>query len=111
MLERRPEDAARAFAEAAAMQDSKLKDYTDPPAWWFPERRSLAAADLAAGKPADAAREARAVLSRWQDDPLTLLVLSRAETALGQAADAEQRLTKARNGWKGDLAKLGPADI
>jgi hypothetical protein len=111
MLEHHPDVAARAFARAAALQDSKLHDSSDPPAWWYPSRRSLAAADLAAGKPADAAREARAVLARWPDEPLTLLVLARAETALGQSAEAEQHMAAVRRGWKGDLAAIGPAGL
>jgi tetratricopeptide (TPR) repeat protein len=111
MLEHHPDVAARAFAQAAALQDSKLKDSGDPPAWWYPSRRSLAAADLAASRPADAAREARAVLARWPDEPLTLLVLARAEAALGQKVEAEQHMAAVRRGWKGDLDAIGPAGL
>jgi hypothetical protein len=111
MLAGRPQDAAKAFAAAAALQDAKLANSVDPPAWWYPARRSLAAADLAAGRPADAIREANTVLARWQDDPLTLLVLSRAETVLGQSAEAERRMQAARRGWKGDPASVQPAQI
>ncbi len=66
-------------------------------------RRSLAAAELAGGDSAEAARQAKAVLAHTPDDPLTLWVLARAEMALGQAAEAGQTLAKARGLWHGQL--------
>jgi hypothetical protein len=111
MLEGRPADAARAFNEAAGLQESKLGFSRDPPSWWYPVRRSLAAAKLAAGKPGDAAKEANAVLAGWKDDPLTLLVLARAESAQGRAAEADQHMAAARRGWKGDVAAIQPAEL
>lgn len=111
MLAGRPADAARAYAEAASLQEAKFKGVGDPPSWWCPARRSVAAADLAAGRPADAVREAKAVLAVWQDDPLTLLVLARAETAQGRAAEAARDMAAARRGWKGDLASVTAAGV
>src|SRR5262249_53230560 len=52
MLEGRPADAARIFREAAADQE-KYDWGSDPPPWWYPVRRSLAAAELKQGRPAE----------------------------------------------------------
>ena len=65
LLSHDPAKAADFFARAAARQDKDFpvaKNF-DPPPWWYPVRRSLAAADLAAGKPDDAVREAKASLA------------------------------------------------
>jgi len=103
MLEGRPADAVKAYRAAATIQDAELSGQFDfdPPPWWYPERRSLAAAFLAAGKPKQAMIEARAALARWPHDPLTLRVLSLAESALGNAAAAERDGAEATRGWRG----------
>ena len=106
MLEGRPADAARAFADAAGRQDRVLKDYVDPPAWWYPVRRSLAAAQLAGGDASGAEAQANEVLGKTPGDPLSLLVLAEAQKALGRTADAEQTLSKARALWRGETAGL-----
>ena len=85
MLQHRFGDAAQAFEQAVAEQDQYSPHSWDPPPWWYPVRRSLAYADLAAGKPADAAREAKASLKDWPDDALALRVLGQAEARLGDA--------------------------
>jgi predicted Zn-dependent protease len=82
----------------------------DPPPWWYPVRRSLAAADLAAGKPQDAVREARASLVGWPDDALALKVISQAEAKQGHAAEAQKALAQARRVWRGDMSKV-PLDL
>ena len=110
MLDGHPQDAARAFAKAASQQEAGLKDYTDPPAWWYPARRSLAAAQLAMGRAAEAERQARAVLARSPLDPVTLAILARAERAQGRDADAQRDLAEARRGWRGEAAALGLED-
>src|SRR6185437_6524775 len=74
-------DAAEAFEAGAAQQDTLLASTMDPPIWWYPIRRSAAAAWLQAGQFARAADVARASLKAWPDDALALLVLSRAEDA------------------------------
>jgi predicted Zn-dependent protease len=76
----------------------------DPPPWWFPERRSLAAALLAAGRPAEAVVEARKALAGWPHDPLSLQVLGEAETAAGDTAAGERDLAEARQTWRGGTA-------
>src|SRR5439155_770101 len=61
---------------------------------------------LAAGKPADAAREARASLKDWPADALALRVLSQAEAKLGDTKGAQAHAAEARGHWRGDLAKV-----
>jgi len=103
-----PAKAADSFARAAARQEKAFpvaKNF-DPPPWWYPVRRSLAAADLAAGKPEDAIREAKASLVGWPQDALALRILSRAEARTGHTADAARHMAEARRVWRGDLTKV-----
>ena len=106
MLHGRFADAAGAFDAAAVQQDTLLSSTMDPPIWWYPIRRSAAAAWLEAGQFARAAEVARASLKGWPDDALALLVLSRAEDGLGQGADARHDDAAAIGNWEGDLAKV-----
>ena len=108
LLERHPAKAAGFFAAAAAKQESAfpVAHNFDPPPWWYPVRRSLALADLRAGKAEDAAREARASLKDWPDDALALRVLSVAEARQGQARAARQHMAAARKAWRGDLRQV-----
>lgn len=101
MIEGRYAAAARAYRKAAAVQEKVLGEGGDPPTWWYPARRSLAAALLAGGRPDQALAEARAVLAKWPRDPMSLLVVARAEAALGHAVQAAQVLDQARSGWAG----------
>ena len=103
MLDGRPADAARTFAGAAAMQE-KFKWGMDPPPWWYPVRRSLAAADLKAGRDADALREATASLKAWPGDGLALKVRALAEQQLGQEAAAKADEAAAQAAWHGALS-------
>jgi len=111
MLQGRFADAGQAFEAAAAQQDTLLASTMDPPVWWYPIRRSAAAAWLEAGQLARAADVARASLKRWPDDPLALLVLSRAEDGLGRMADARHDDAAAIGNWEGDIAKVDIATI
>jgi hypothetical protein len=108
MLRRRFGEAARAYGDAAAIQDADLngKNDHDPPPWWYPERRSLAAALLADGQPAKAAAQAREALKGWPAEPLTLEVLGEAERAAGESAAAARDLAAARRGWRGGPVAL-----
>ena len=108
MLEGKPREAAAAFRQAAAIQDAKLGRMSDPPAWWYPIRRSYAAALLADGRPEEAAEQARNVLKTWPNDPVTLDLLARAELKLGDGKAAELHLAQARRGWRGG-ARLAAA--
>ena len=105
MLQGKPDDAAKAFATAAAMQE-KAKWGMDPPPWWYPVRRSLAAANLKAGRNADALREASASLKDWPADAMALQVRAQAEQRLGQADKSKADEAAARAAWRGDPAKV-----
>jgi Flp pilus assembly protein TadD len=111
MLQHRYGDAGHAFEDAAVLQD-KLVDKPgsmDPPAWWYPVRRSAAAAWLAAGQYQQAADTAQKSLSVWPDDPLALHVLSQAEDKLGKSADAHRHDGQAIGLWMGDITKVDVA--
>jgi tetratricopeptide (TPR) repeat protein len=103
MLEKRWSDAEAAYRNAADIQEAKLGTVTDPPAWWYPVRRSVAAALLAKGDPRAAAVEVEQALFRWPNDPMSLRILAEGETALGQREDAEGHIRRAQTNWSGDL--------
>ena len=76
MLEHRPNDAAVAFQQAAEMQEGEeFSLLTDPPGWYYPVRRDLAAALLAAGDRKGARKQANAALAYRVKDPQTLVLL------------------------------------
>ena len=107
MIEGRYAVAGRHFQKAAERQEKVFGDGGDPPIWWYPVRRSLAAALLAEGQAVPALGQARAVLASWPDDPLSLVVAARAEQSLGQSSFATRDLATARAGWAGeDLVKV-----
>jgi tetratricopeptide (TPR) repeat protein len=104
MMQGKPALAVMAYREAAEIQERKLRDASDPPLWWYPVRRSLAAALLADGKEDQAATEARSVLKTWPNDPVTLAVLAQAERKLGDGKSADLHLAQARDSWHGTSA-------
>lgn len=107
MAERRPAEAAAHFERAALAQEKAfpVAQNFDPPPWWYPVRRSLAAAYLKAGKPTEAAAAARASLAEWPHDALALRILAQADKA-----KAGEYRAQARKSWQGDLAKV-PLDL
>jgi tetratricopeptide (TPR) repeat protein len=107
----RGNSAALAVVAAAVSQDTILGTAWDPPPWWYPVRRSAAAAYLLDGQFAKAAEVAMASLQTWPDDPLTLLILSRAKEGLGRTAEARDDSAKAAAAWEGDIAKVDIATI
>ena len=111
LISHEPAKAADFFQRAAQRQEKEypVAKAFDPPPWWYPIRRSLAAADLEAGRPADAIREAKASLAGWPDDALALRILSQAEARQGDAAAAARDLAQARKVWRGDLGKTALA--
>jgi tetratricopeptide (TPR) repeat protein len=111
VLQGRFADAAAAFEAGAAQQDTLLASTMDPPIWWYPVRRSAAAAWLEAGQFARAAEVARASLNGWPNDPLALLVLSRAEDGLDRTSDAHHDAAAAIGDWEGDIARVDIAII
>jgi hypothetical protein len=109
MLEHRYVAAEDAYRRAAELQEDKLGGISDPPIFWYPVRRSLAAALLAEGKPQAAAAEVRRAMIRWPYDPVSLTILADSEVAQGKGADAERQLTYARSNWFGDVSAMPPA--
>jgi len=107
MLDNKPAEALVAFKAAAKMQETKaFLSFSDPPAFWYPVRRDMAAALLAMGKPKDALREADDTLKAVPKEPVTLVLKAEAEAKLGQAAQAEGDRNAALALWHGDRSLL-----
>jgi len=80
MLEHRYADAAAIFREAAELQENPdFRLFSDPPVWWYPVRRDLAAALLASGDRVGARKEIVDSLSLWPRDPVALALRSKLE--------------------------------
>jgi tetratricopeptide (TPR) repeat protein len=109
MLDGRHAEAISSYRQAALLQEGKFGEYRDPPAFWYPVRRSLAAALLADGQAGQAAIEAKASLDRWPSDAVALVVLGRAEEALGRGDAAKARFATARKAFKGDPEQVKAA--
>ena len=77
MMGGRPGEAEVAFRQAAELQESDdFSAMADPPGWYYPVRRDLAAALLASGDRAGARTEAEAALDYRKKDPGTLALLA-----------------------------------
>jgi tetratricopeptide (TPR) repeat protein len=98
--------AVRMFERGANHQEARFKDSWDPPSWWYPVRRSVAAAHLKAGDLAKAETEAKKSLAAWKHDPLALWVLGKAEQGLGRATEGAAHLDEARRLWRGDFDSI-----
>ncbi len=94
------------FSKGADLQEKEFGTWMDPPTWWYPLRRSLAAAYFKAGNFAKAEAEAATSLKTWKHDPLALWVLAKAQIAQGRAAEGEATLAEARSIWRGDFASI-----
>ena len=110
MLEGRHADAAARFRAAMTAQETAGFG-SDPPPFWYPVRRSLAAALLASGDAAGARLQLLASLREWPRDPLALYALSKAEAALGRPAEAATYLEAAGRGWHGEVSAVPLARI
>jgi hypothetical protein len=97
--------AAAAYRQAMVLQEGAGFG-SDPPPFWYPVRRSLAAAMLAGGDAAGAKRQLTASLAQWPNDPLGLMLLGKAEEKLGAAGAAATNVARARQGWAGDPAAV-----
>lgn len=98
--------ALERFRAGADIQEAKMSGYMDPPAWWYPIRRSVAAAYLRIGDFSKAESEARASLKAWKHDPLALWVLGHALEGQGRAQDASETLSRARKLWQGNFDSI-----
>jgi len=107
MLEGKPAEALVAFRAAARLQETKaFLSFSDPPAFWYPVRRDVAAMLLALGKPKDALHETDITLRLMPKEPVTLAIRAEAEAKLGQSASAEADRLAAFALWHGDRAML-----
>lgn len=102
--------AATSFRAAADLQDSRFGQGGDPPRWWYPVRRSLAAALLAQGDAKAAAHEADAVLDTWKLDPVTLAIRSKAEESRKDPR-AQADWSAAVHAWHGEPRELAPGPL
>ncbi|MEL1251868.1 hypothetical protein [Aurantiacibacter gilvus] len=83
-MQGRHHEAAAAFAEAAMIEETEdFSRFSDPPAFWYPVRRDLALALLAAGDEEGALREARATLEVRPHDPVAEPLVERLSAGLG----------------------------
>jgi hypothetical protein len=79
MLAGKPVEAAATFTKAAEIEETKdFNQFTDPPAFWYPVRRDVAAAKLAAGDRPGAVAAAEASLKLRPKDPVALATLAAA---------------------------------
>lgn len=108
VLENRPTAAVNAFGKAAKLQDGAWMGQ-DPPLWWYPIRRSLAAAYLRQGDLKAARAEALAALKQRPKDPTSLFVLAQIEARAGDATAAAKDLAAAKAGWVGGAFSLDAA--
>ena len=100
---------AAAYTRAAGLQAEGGSEGGDPPAIWYPTRRSLAAAMLAGGDAAGAKAKVEELLIDWPNDPYSYFVLSRAEAALGNEAAAVEARRHAGAEWIGGGMTLAEA--
>jgi tetratricopeptide (TPR) repeat protein len=83
MLGGDPRAAAEHFREAADIEETPaFNDFTDPPAFWYPVRRDVAAALLAAGDAQGAKEAAEASLKLRMKDPVAEGLLAKANAQL-----------------------------
>jgi tetratricopeptide (TPR) repeat protein len=105
MLAGDPKAAAAAYWAGMRRQDG-AGFYADPPPFWYPVRRSVAAALLAQGDALGAEHQLTASLEGWPNDPLALYLLSRAQRALGKQSEAARSLSRAKASWAGDVEAM-----
>ena len=83
MLQGRHADAVKAFTTAAEIEETPdFSRFSDPPAFWYPVRRDVAVALLAAGDAAGAQRELQASLKLRPKDPTAFYLMREVEAAL-----------------------------
>jgi hypothetical protein len=79
LLRHDPKTAAESFRQAAEIEETpSFNDFTDPPAFWYPVRRDLAAALIAAGDAKGAKEAAEASLALRVKDPVAEALLAKA---------------------------------
>jgi tetratricopeptide (TPR) repeat protein len=108
MLRKQYNGAAKLFAAAAQIEEAKpLAESSDPPLWWYPVRRDLAAALFAKGDFTGAKAAIDASLVHRPLDPVALALRAQINAKLGNAAAARQDRAAALAGWRGSRLALG----
>ena len=105
MIEGNGAAAVAAFTRAAEIQ-GRGEEGGDPPAIWYPTRRSLAAALLLTGDAAGARAKVLELIEDWPSDPYSYFVLAEAEAALGDADAAAEARRRSRAEWIGGAMDL-----
>jgi tetratricopeptide (TPR) repeat protein len=105
MIEGNAAAAVAAFSRAAEIQGLGPEG-GDPPAIWYPTRRSLAAALLLHGDPAAARARVLELIEDWPNDPYSYFVLAEAEAALGQPEAAAEARRRSQAEWIGGVMDL-----
>ena len=105
MIEGNAAAAVAAFTRAAEIQGQR-EEGGDPPAIWYPTRRSLAAALLLKGDAAGARAKVLELLEDWPNDPYSYFVLAEAEAALGNGDAAAEARRRSRIEWIGGAMEL-----
>lgn len=109
MIENNAPAAIAAFTRAAEIQAMGGSEGGDPPIIWYPTRRSLAAAMLAAGDAAGAKAKVLELLTDWPNDPYSYFVLAEIEAALGDRGAAETARIRMEIEWMGGEMSLALA--
>lgn len=105
MLRGQPKVAEKAYRKA--MKHQKLAAFSsDPPTWWYPVRRSVAASLIAQRDYRGARNQLLKSLEGWPNDPIALHLLSITEGRLGNVEAANMYAAQARSGWKGNLSQV-----
>lgn len=94
------ERAIQHFQKAAELEDQVA--YMEPPFWYYPVRQSLGAAQLAAGKPADARQTFTTVLARHPNNAWALYGLAESQKAVGDKAGEARSRAALQKAWRGD---------
>jgi tetratricopeptide (TPR) repeat protein len=105
MIEGNADAAVAAFTRAAEIQ-GQGPEGGDPPAIWYPTRRSLAAALLLKGDAAGARSRVLELIEDWPGDPYSYFVLAEAEAALGDAGAAAEARRRSGIEWVGGVMDL-----
>lgn len=96
--------AVTQFEKAAAVQDAL--PYTEPPYWYYPARQSLAAAQMQAGRLAEAEEQFRRALQRAPSNGWSYFGLAELHRARGDAAAAAKADAELGRTWVGDRKLL-----
>jgi hypothetical protein len=92
LLEKDPGAALVAFRKAAKLQESEsFQMFSDPPAFWYPVRRDVAAALLALGRPKEALVEAETTLRMMPKEPETERIRAQVQLVLAPKPGSSQR--------------------